>query len=148
MRTTTDLPVRSFVTRTLVPNGRVLCAAVRSLVLKRSPLAVSLPWKPRPYHRALPLWTGFASSARGAEVVASAPPRATAAMARAFAAFSMRFRLLMSQCTILNVAAQWKAGAITSAHEDYTEASYHSRGTRLSVTWESLALFRAYVSCS
>src|SRR3954454_19374237 len=38
IRTTTDLPVCSFVTRTLVPNGRVLCAAVRSLVLKVSPL--------------------------------------------------------------------------------------------------------------
>jgi len=54
----------------------------------------------------------------------------------------------MLRCTILNVAAQWKAGAITSAHEAYTEASYHSRGTALPVTWESLALFRAYVSCS
>src|SRR5215212_12186762 len=130
MRTTTDVPVRSFVTRTLVPNARVLCAAVRSLVLKRSPLAVSLPWKPGPYHEALPLWTGLASSARVAEVVASAPPRATAAMARAFAAFRMCFRLLMLRCTILNVAAQWKAEAITSVHEPYTQASYHSRFTR------------------
>ena len=43
IRTTTDLPVCSFVTRTLVPNGRVLWAAVRSWVLNRSPLAVFLP---------------------------------------------------------------------------------------------------------
>ena len=35
--------VLSFVTRTLVPNGRVLCAAVRVWVLNRSPLAVFLP---------------------------------------------------------------------------------------------------------
>ena len=43
IRTTTDLPVCSFVTRTWVPKGRVLWAAVRSLVLNRSPLAVFLP---------------------------------------------------------------------------------------------------------
>ena len=43
MRTTTDLPVRSFVTRTSVPNGRVLCAAVRALVLNVSLLAMRLP---------------------------------------------------------------------------------------------------------
>src|SRR3954464_11873231 len=60
MRTTTDLPVRSFVTRTWVPNGRVLCAAVSALVLNRSPLAVRFPWKPGPYQDAAPVWMDLA----------------------------------------------------------------------------------------
>ncbi len=49
MRTTTDLPVLLLVTFTFVPKGSVLCAAVKALVLKRSPLAVRRPWKPGPY---------------------------------------------------------------------------------------------------
>ena len=53
MRTTTDLPVRSSVTKTREPKGKLLCAAVRAWVLNRSPLAVRLPWKPGPYQDAL-----------------------------------------------------------------------------------------------
>jgi hypothetical protein len=49
IRTTTARPVRPLVTRTLVPNGRLLWAAVSALVLKRSPFAVRRPWKPGPY---------------------------------------------------------------------------------------------------
>src|SRR5215218_7155328 len=88
MRTTTDLPVRSLVTRTLVPNGRVLCAAVRALVLNRSPLAVFLPWKPGPYQEAAPVWIGLASSA-AAGVAPRAQPRTTAVMARVVEALVM-----------------------------------------------------------
>jgi hypothetical protein len=54
MRTTTSLPSTKDLTRTRVPKGKVLCAAVSSLVLKRSPLAVTLPWKRGPYHEAIP----------------------------------------------------------------------------------------------
>lgn len=54
MRTTTSLPLTCDLTRTRVPKGSVLCAAVSSLVLKRSPLAVRLPWKRGPYHEAMP----------------------------------------------------------------------------------------------
>src|SRR3712207_508928 len=57
MRTTTERPVRSFTTRTCVPNGRVRWAAVRALALKVSPLAVLRPWKPGPYQEARPLWS-------------------------------------------------------------------------------------------
>src|SRR3954452_9225105 len=74
MRTTTERPVRSLVTRTLAPNGSVLWAAVRSLVLNRSPLAVRLPWKPGPYQEAAPLWIGLVSSAI-AEVAPSVAAR-------------------------------------------------------------------------
>src|SRR3954465_12452994 len=80
MRTTTDLPVRSLVTRTLVPNGRVLWAAVRSLGLNVSPLAGRLPGKPGPYQEAAPVCIGLVSSA--AAGVASAQPRRTAVIAR------------------------------------------------------------------
>ena len=55
MRTTTDLPVFLFTTFTFVPKGRVLWAAVSSLVLQVSPLAVFRPWKPGPYQEAGPL---------------------------------------------------------------------------------------------
>src|SRR5262249_40280616 len=43
IRTTTDLPLLTFVTLTRVLNGRVLCAGVKSLTWKISPLAVRLP---------------------------------------------------------------------------------------------------------
>src|SRR5256885_294379 len=88
MRTTTDLPVRSFVTRTLVSKGRVLWAAVRAWVLNRSPLAVFLPWKPGPYQDATPFCGGLASSAE-AEVAPRAQPRTRAVMARALQALVM-----------------------------------------------------------
>src|SRR5215212_9121271 len=93
IRTTTDLPVRSLVTRTLVPNGRVLWAAVRSWVLKVSPFAVHLPWKPRPYQEAAPVWIGLVSSA-AARVTPRAHPRTTAVMARAVEALVMLSGLL------------------------------------------------------
>src|SRR4051812_6000155 len=81
MRTTTDLPVRSLMTRTLVPNGSVLWAAVRAWVLKVSPFAVRLPWKPGPYQEAAPVWIGLASSA-GTGGAPRAHPRTTAGEAR------------------------------------------------------------------
>ena len=40
MRTTTDLPLFGLVTFNLVPNGKVLCAAVKLAGFMRSPLAV------------------------------------------------------------------------------------------------------------
>src|SRR3954470_18077733 len=83
IRTTTDLPVRSLVTWTLVPTGKVLCAAVRARVLNRSPLAVFLPWKPGPYQDAPPLWMGLASAA---EIAPHTLPRTRAAMVSGFEA--------------------------------------------------------------
>jgi hypothetical protein len=43
IRTTTDRLFLVFVTRTIVPNGNVLCAAVRAPDETRSPLAVRPP---------------------------------------------------------------------------------------------------------
>ena len=43
MRTMVVLPFAVLVTFTFVPNGSVLCAAVKSLVLNASPLAVTEP---------------------------------------------------------------------------------------------------------
>src|SRR3954447_9302425 len=74
MRTTTERPVRSLVTRSCVPNGRVLCAAVRAFVLNRSPFAVRRPWKPGPYQEAAPLWTCAPDPAVFACGLASATP--------------------------------------------------------------------------
>src|SRR4051812_17351297 len=121
MRTTTERPVRSLVTRTLVPNGRVLCAAVRSLVLKRSPVAVRLPWKPGPYQEAAPVWIGLVSSA-AAGLVVRAQPRTTAVMARAVEALVMLSGLLhLLQCTIQHVAPQRKPRGMTVSHKGYAE---------------------------
>src|SRR5215203_4035641 len=83
MRTTTERPVRSFVTRTREPNGKLLCAAVRAWVLKRSPLAVRLPWKPWPYQDAPPLWMGLASAV---EIAPHALPKTSVARASGFEA--------------------------------------------------------------
>src|SRR5690242_9234717 len=91
MRTTTERPVRSLVTRTLVPNGRLRCAAVRARVLKRSPLAVFLPWKPGPYQDAPPLWIDLASAP---EKVAHMLLSTTAAAARVFEARVISHSLL------------------------------------------------------
>src|SRR3954470_12735785 len=103
MRTTTDRPVRSFVTRSWVPNGRVLCAAVSAWVLNRSPFAVRLPWKPGPYQEAAPLWSGLGSWV-DAELAPRAQPRRAAVMARALEGFVMRLDLLMLHCTIQHFA--------------------------------------------
>src|SRR3954452_23445303 len=65
MRNETERPVFSLTTRTLVPNGRLLCAAVMACVLKRSPLAVLRPWNPGPYQDAAPRWRGLAEAAVG-----------------------------------------------------------------------------------
>src|ERR1700694_2947702 len=54
MRTSSNLPVRVFTTRTREPNGRCGCAAVRASLSKISPLAVLRPLKPGPYQLALP----------------------------------------------------------------------------------------------
>src|SRR6266567_3397864 len=56
IRTTTARRLRRFVTLTIVPKGREGCAAVRSYMLKGSPLAVGLPSKSSPYHEAVPIW--------------------------------------------------------------------------------------------
>ena len=51
MRTTTDLPFFGLVTLSLVPNGRVLCAAVKLAGFMRSPFAVL---EVNAYHDAVP----------------------------------------------------------------------------------------------
>src|SRR5215831_16338695 len=43
IRTTTEWPLETFVTRNFVPNGRLGCAAVIAFGLKVSPFAVSVP---------------------------------------------------------------------------------------------------------
>src|SRR5215212_4480919 len=122
MRTTTDLPVRSFVTRTWVPNGRVLWAAVKAWVLNFSPLAVRLPSKPGPYQDAAPFCSGLASSA-ATEVAPRAHPRTAAVMARSLEGLVMLSGLHLMQCTIHYDASQQKAGAITESHEPYARSS-------------------------
>src|SRR5437868_694550 len=57
MVTTTERPLLRLVTRTLVPNGRLLCAAVYALALAYSPLAVFPPL----YTEAIPLWVAAKS---------------------------------------------------------------------------------------
>src|SRR5215210_2651934 len=121
MRTTTDWPVRSLVTRTLVPNGSVLWAAVRSWVLKVSPFAVRLPWKPGPYQEAAPVWIGLLSSA-AAGVAASAQPRARAVMVRALEALVILSGLPpLLQCTIKHIAPQQKPSSMTVDHRGYAK---------------------------
>src|SRR3954454_9267111 len=137
MRTTTELPVCSFVTRSWVPNGSVLCAAVRAFVLNRSPLAVRLPWKPGPYHEAAPVWIGWVSSA-GAETAPSAYPRTTAVMARDLEGLVMRSWAPLMQCTIQNIAMQQKPLGITGRNDDYAQASWLYRPARLSNVAEKL----------
>jgi hypothetical protein len=43
-RTTTTIPLARFVTRTIVPNGKVRWAAVKASASNISPLAVRRPW--------------------------------------------------------------------------------------------------------
>src|SRR4051812_21621542 len=131
MRTTTDVPVRSFVTRSWVPNGRVLCAAVSAWVLNRSPFAVRLPWKPGPYQEAAPVWTGWVSSA-GAETAPSVHPRTTAVMARGREGLVMRSWAPLMQRTIQIIAMQQKPLAIMERKDDYAHASWLYRSARLS----------------
>src|SRR3954470_709657 len=116
MRTTTELLGCSFVTRTSVPNGRVLWAAVSAWVLNFSPLAVRLPWKPGPYQEAAPLWSGLASAA---EMLPSAHPRTTPAMARRLEGLVMLSGLPLMQCTIQHIASQQKRSSITRGHGAY-----------------------------
>lgn len=72
MRTTTERPVAVLVTRTRVPKRRVRWAAVRAFWSKRSPLAVSRPWKPGPYHEAISAWAGVTLSTRQARAARAA----------------------------------------------------------------------------
>src|SRR4051794_4323824 len=121
MRTTTERPVRSFVTRSWVPNGRVLWAAVRAWVLNVSPLAVRLPWKPGPYQEAAPVWIGLVSPA-AAETAPSVHPRTTAARARGCEGLVMRSWAPLMHCTIQNIAVQQKPSAITGRNDAYAHA--------------------------
>src|SRR5690349_18582511 len=123
MRTTTERPVRSFVTRSWVPNGRVLCAAVSAWVLNRSPFAVRLPWKPGPYQEAAPVWIGWVSPA-GAETDPSVHPRTTAVTARELEGLVMRAWAPSMQRTIHNIALQQKPPAITGRNDDYAHTSW------------------------
>src|SRR5277367_1200909 len=73
MRTTSNLPLRTFTIRTQDPKGRDGCAAVRLSELKCSPLAVFRPSNSGPYQLALPTQTfiGLAGSLRWATSGAS-----------------------------------------------------------------------------
>ncbi len=48
-------PLSRLVTRTLVPSGRVRCAAVSAFMSNATPLAVVRPWCHSPYHDARPI---------------------------------------------------------------------------------------------
>src|SRR5262245_33152799 len=85
MVTTTERPLRWFVTFTLVPNGRLRCAAVSSPVFNFCPLAVPLPlsWE---YTEARPLcsaadarvtWMGRDRQAKIKEAKTKIPPFTT-----------------------------------------------------------------------
>src|SRR3954451_1790074 len=145
MRTTTERPVRSFVTRSWVPNGRVLCAAVSAWVLNRSPFAVRLPWKPGPYQEAAPVWIGWVSSA-GAEPAPSAHPRTTAVMARGLEGLVMRSWAPLMQRTIQNIAAQQKPSAITERNDNYAHASWLHCSARLSNVAKAWLYYFRWVS--
>ena len=62
IRTMTDLPVLGECAHNLVPNGNVRCAAVRSFMLNRSPLAVRRLCNSAPYQEAMPCWMTSATS--------------------------------------------------------------------------------------
>src|SRR5918996_472026 len=83
IRTTTDWPFPAWVTRTLVPKGRLGCAAVVPMGSKRSPLAVRVPIL---YQEAIPrdLTSDPASAVSGRNQHRSAAPTA------ARTAFSMQ----------------------------------------------------------
>src|SRR4051812_12108156 len=123
MRTTTERPVRSFVTRSWVPNGSVLWAAVSAWVLNRSPFAVRLRWTPGPSQEAAPVWIGWVSSA-AAETAPSVHQRTTAARARGREGLVMRVWTPLMHCTIQNIAPQQKPLAITERNDDYAHASW------------------------
>src|SRR3954453_14713240 len=137
MRTTTERPVRSFVTRSWVPNGRVLCAAVSAWVLNRSPFAARLPGKPGPYQEAAPLWIGLVSSA-AAETAPSVHPRTTAVMAKGLEGLVMHSWAPLMRCTIQYVALQQKPLAITERNDDYAHATWRYCLARLSIVAEKL----------
>ena len=54
MTSSVSRPFARLVTRTLVPSGRVLCAAEMPNMSYVSPVAVFLPWKSGPYQEAVP----------------------------------------------------------------------------------------------
>jgi hypothetical protein len=81
IRTTTERPL--CVTRTLLPNGSVRCAAVYCAGSKRSPLAVLRPANSRPYQLATPLpmtVPSAPSGAAGAGTIAGSSNGAKASM--------------------------------------------------------------------
>jgi hypothetical protein len=61
--TTTDFPLVRCVTRTLVPNGRVRCAAVKEWSVILVPLAVFSPCLVE-YTDAMPLWAAVDADGR------------------------------------------------------------------------------------
>ena len=54
-RTSSWRPFSRLVTRTRLGNGSVGWAALTAFMSKRSPFAVGRPWKPGPYHEAMPV---------------------------------------------------------------------------------------------
>ena len=57
IRTSTDFPLARLVSFTMLPHGRLRCAAVNFFWSKTSPLAVRFPWCFFPYHEARPAST-------------------------------------------------------------------------------------------
>src|SRR5439155_525464 len=83
MRTSSNLPLRGFTTRTREPKGRLGCAAVRASESKRSPLAVFRPLKPGPYQLELPAEVPTARYSSTSSTV-SLPPRPIIGVLTAF----------------------------------------------------------------
>src|SRR5690606_4127499 len=74
MRTTTERPVAGYSTRTRVPKGSVLCAAVSACMSNGSPLAVRRPWWRSPYQDARPRSITGPAPAEGAAAPSPGPP--------------------------------------------------------------------------
>jgi len=108
--TTTDRPLARFVTRTRLPRGSVVWAAVSAPPSNVSPLAVRRCSNPGPYHEATP--TGPEPPGRCARSRRGAQPAAAAAAASASAALRRARRLLPSRDAVFPFTAQDRARQI------------------------------------
>src|SRR6185312_3139979 len=72
MRTVTELPLERLVTRTRVFSGSERCAAVISVLLIFSPLAVRFDRRDLAYQEASPVWVKLASFSLSTEVIGAA----------------------------------------------------------------------------
>ena len=91
-RTSADWLVSRLVTRTRVPKGSVLCAAVSWCMSYTSPLAVRRPWWGAPYHEAIPTSSLPATGGTGGVVMTAREQPASRASAANAATSGTRLR--------------------------------------------------------